>query len=71
MKEKPRILIFVVAYEAQATLEKVLNRIPKKMFFIMTRKFWLSTILLKDKTFGGRRQNTLKGKNKLSYYHLA
>lgn len=32
MKENPRILIFVVAYEAQATLEKVLNRIPEDVF---------------------------------------
>ncbi len=32
MREKPRILIFVVAYEAQATLEKVLNRIPEDGF---------------------------------------
>ncbi len=32
MKKQPRILIFLVAYEAQSSLEKVLDRIPQEVF---------------------------------------
>ncbi|CAG1022265.1 partial Polyprenol monophosphomannose synthase, partial [Patescibacteria group bacterium] len=50
MKEKPRILIFVVAYEAQATLEKVLHRIPEGIFHYDTEILVIDDSS-KDKTF--------------------
>lgn len=50
MKEKPRILIFVVAYEAQATLEKVLNRIPEDVFHYDTEILVIDDSS-QDKTF--------------------
>jgi glycosyltransferase involved in cell wall biosynthesis len=50
MKEKPRILIFVVAYEAQTTLEKVLHRIPEEIFHYDTEILVIDDSS-KDKTF--------------------
>lgn len=50
MKEKPRILIFIVAYEAQATLEKVLDRIPEEVFHHDTEILVIDDSS-KDKTF--------------------
>ncbi len=50
MKEKPRILIFVVAYEAQSTLEKVLNRIPEEVFHYDTEILVIDDSS-QDKTF--------------------
>lgn len=39
MGKKYKILIFIVAYEAQATLEKVLNRIPEEVFVYDTDRY--------------------------------
>ncbi len=50
MKEKPRVLIFVVAYEAQATLERVLDRIPDEIFRYDTEILVIDDSS-KDKTF--------------------
>lgn len=50
MKESPRILIFVVAYEAQTTLEKVLDRVPEEIFQYNTEVLVIDDSS-KDKTF--------------------
>jgi len=50
VKEKPRILIFVCAYEAQSTLEDVLNRIPDAIFNYDTEILVIDDSS-KDKTF--------------------
>lgn len=50
MGKKYKILIFIVAYEAQATLEKVLNRIPEEVFVYDTEILVIDDSS-KDKTF--------------------
>ncbi|MEK7732789.1 MAG: glycosyltransferase, partial [Planctomycetota bacterium] len=50
MKENPKILIFVVAYEAQSTLEKVLDRVPEEVFQYDTEVLVIDDSS-KDKTF--------------------
>ncbi len=50
MEKKYKILIFIVAYEAQATLEKVLNRIPEEVFVYDTEILVIDDSS-KDKTF--------------------
>ena len=50
MKENPKILIFVVAYEAQTTLEKVLDRVPEEVFQYDTEVLVIDDSS-KDKTF--------------------
>ena len=50
MEKKYKILIFIVAYEAQATLEKVLNRIPEEVFDYDTEILVIDDSS-KDKTF--------------------
>ncbi|MBU6392430.1 MAG: glycosyltransferase family 2 protein, partial [Planctomycetes bacterium] len=50
MEKRTKILIFIVAYEAQTTLEKVLNRIPKEVFDYDTEILVIDDSS-KDKTF--------------------
>ena len=44
MKKKTKLLIFIVAYNAEKTIESVIKRIPKSLF----NKFNLEVIIIDD-----------------------
>ena len=57
-KKKPRLLIFIVAYHAEATIEKVLQRIPAHL----TDKFDIEVLVIDD----GSKDNTFELSQKMS-----
>jgi glycosyltransferase involved in cell wall biosynthesis len=51
MSERPRLLIFVIAYQAEATLRKVLERIPARIFEMLTCEILVVDDASRDRTF--------------------
>src|SRR4051794_26871976 len=51
MSERPRLLIFVIAYQAEATLRKVLERIPAPIFETLSCEVLVVDDASKDRTF--------------------
>jgi glycosyltransferase involved in cell wall biosynthesis len=51
MSKRPRLLIFIIAYQAEATLRRVLERIPARVFDMLTCEILVVDDASKDRTF--------------------
>lgn len=51
MAKRPRLLIFIIAYQAEATLRRVLARIPARVFDMLTCEILVVDDASKDRTF--------------------
>ena len=67
MKKKTKLLIFVVAYNAEKTIESVINRIPKKLSLIYDIEVLIIDDCSKDHTFKICKEIL---KSKKSYFKL-
>ena len=67
MKKKTKLLIFVVAYNAEKTIESVINRIPKKLSLIYDIEVLIIDDCSKDHTFKICKEIF---KSKKSYFKL-